>query len=127
MTAKLRAHIEELPEWHKQRRERIKAFDREVTELAIRSPFVELTATYAKFPEVLSFLDDMREDVLAHASDFQPEETRQTVFGVAPSRSLQRYEVNVLVEQPEDGEVPIVYEGNPTYQNLLGRSSTCRS
>ncbi len=121
MTAKLRAHIEELPEWHKQRRERIKAFDREVTELAIRSPFVELTATYAQFPEVLSFLDDMREDVLAHASDFQPEETRQTVFGIAPSRSLQRYQVNVLVEQPKDGEVPIVYEGNPTYQNLLGR------
>jgi lon-related putative ATP-dependent protease len=121
MTEKLRAHIEELPEWHKQRRERIKALNREVTELAIRSPFVQLTAAYTEFPEVLRFLEDMREDVLAHAPDFQPEETRQTVLGAAPSRSMQRYEVNVLVEQPENGGVPIIYEGNPTYQNLLGR------
>ncbi|MDH3418021.1 MAG: AAA family ATPase [Gammaproteobacteria bacterium] len=121
MTEKLRAHIEELPEWHKQRRERIRTLDREVTELAIRGPFVELTAAYRKFPEVLRFLEDMREDVLAHAPDFQPEETRQTLFGADPSRSLQRYQVNVVVEQPEDGGVPIVYESNPTYQNLLGR------
>jgi lon-related putative ATP-dependent protease len=121
MTEKLRAHIEELPEWHKQRRERIKTLNREVTELAIRSPFVQLTAAYTEFPEVLRFLEDMREDVLAHAPDFQPEETRQTVLGAAPSRSMQRYEVNVLVEQPENGGVPIIYEGNPTYQNLLGR------
>ena len=121
MTAKLRAHIEELPEWHKQRRERIRAFDREVTELAIRSPFVELTASYKELPEVLDFLEAMREDVLAHASAFQPEETRQTVLGADPARSLKRYEVNVIVEQPQDGGDPIVYEGNPTYQNLLGR------
>ncbi len=121
MTAKLRAHIEELPEWHKQRRERIKALNREVTELAIRNPFVELTASYTELPDVLRYLEAMREDVLAHAPDFQPEESRPTVLGLDPARSLQRYQVNVLVEQPEEGGVPIVYEGNPTYQNLLGR------
>jgi len=121
MTEKLRAHIEELPEWHKQRRERIKALNRDVTEGAIRGPFDEITRHYRDFPDVLAYIGACREDVLANARDFAPQDPTQSPFGIAPTRSMSRYEVNVLVEQPSDGGLPIVYEANPTYQNLLGR------
>jgi lon-related putative ATP-dependent protease len=34
---------------------------------------------------------------------------------------LTRYEVNVLVDHADNGAAPIVYESNPSVQNLLGR------
>ena len=122
MTEKLRAHIEELPEWHKQRRDRIKALNREVTELAAGNPILELTRRYSEFPEIESFLEAVRNDVLANARDFQPQDERASVLGLTPDRAaLRRYEVNVIVDHSSNGRPRIVYESNPSVQNLLGR------
>jgi lon-related putative ATP-dependent protease len=35
--------------------------------------------------------------------------------------ALRRYQVNVLVDHSESEGAPVIYEDNPTYQNLVGR------
>ena len=35
--------------------------------------------------------------------------------------AFQRYQINVLVDNGGTDRVPVVYENNPTYQNLIGR------
>lgn len=122
MSDKLRHHIEQLPRWHKERREQIKALNREVTDLAARELIDRLRAKYAQFEQVNTYLDEVREDVLEHARDFQPADEREIAMpGLTGKPSLRRYEVNVLAENSTSAGAPIVYESNPSVQNLLGR------
>ncbi len=39
----------------------------------------------------------------------------------AKDPSFTRYQVNILVDNAETKDVPMIYEDNPTYQNLIGR------
>ena len=36
-------------------------------------------------------------------------------------RSQHDYQINLLVDHSDTEKAPIIYEDNPTYQNLLGR------
>ncbi len=121
MTEKLRGHIEELPEWNKQRLERVKALNREVAEHAVSGVFERLQQRYSDLEPVVRHLEQCRDDVLENARTFLPQESGPAVFGMSAGPSPRRYDVNVIVDQSTDGLAPIVYEGNPTYQNLLGR------
>jgi lon-related putative ATP-dependent protease len=122
MSEKLRHHIEELPKWHKERRDRVKSLNREVTEMAEGQLVDQLKAQYAEFPQVVRYLDSVREDVLKNARDFLPqEEAALPMTGMGERPSLSRYEINLLVDHSADPKAPIVYEQNPSVQNLLGR------
>ena len=121
MSAMLREHIELLPRLHKERRDRIKALSRSVTELAAGQPIDQLKHRYADFPELLRYLDAVREDVLENARDFGPSEQPVGPVGIDGRRPLTRYEVNVLVDHSASSGPPVVYENNPTVANVVGR------
>src|SRR5690606_5622884 len=53
VSEKLRQHIEKLPEWQKERRERLKKLNREITESVAGPAIAELEAKYAELPDVL--------------------------------------------------------------------------
>jgi lon-related putative ATP-dependent protease len=121
MSEKLRQHIELLPLWQKERRDRVKALNREVTELAAGRLIAQLQAAYGDFTEVTSFLNEVREDVLANARHFLPgDRPPPPAPAVAAHPVLGRYQVNVVAAH--DGTTaPVVYEQNPSLKNLLGR------
>jgi lon-related putative ATP-dependent protease len=122
LTAKLRQHIEQLPRWHKEHRDRIAALNREVTELAAGQPIDQLAAKYAQFPALAKYLAAVRTDVVQNAISFLPDERGPELpFEAMRKRPLTRYEVNVLVDHSDNGAAPIVYESHPSVQNLLGR------
>jgi lon-related putative ATP-dependent protease len=73
-------------------------------------------------------LSDVQNDVLDRVEIFQqPKEGEQpALFGILrrmePEESpLRRYEVNVLIDRSADKGAPIVYEDNPSHDNLVGR------
>ncbi|HVY64655.1 MAG TPA: ATP-binding protein [Gammaproteobacteria bacterium] len=122
MTEKLRQHIEQLPRWRKEQRERIVALNREVTKLATGQLIEQLKGRYVDLPDVLRYLVSVGEDVLQNARSFLPEDTAPLpTLGMRDRRPLTRYEVNLLVDRSGQKEAPIVYESNPSVQNLLGR------
>jgi lon-related putative ATP-dependent protease len=118
-TERLRHHIEEVPRWHKQQRDRVAALNREVTELATRQSIDQLKASYADCPQVLAYLDAVREDVLQNARSFVSDGA--PAFGGPDKPPLTRYDINLLVSHADAGAAPIVYESHPSVQNLLGR------
>lgn len=128
---KLRQHIESLQGLQKERRERIKALNRQVTERAAGAGIDALKVNYQDFPEVVRYLDRVREDVLENPLDFRPAELpaanapapmRPPGAARAPAAApLRRYEVNVVVDHSEDGRAAIVYEQHPSLGNLVGR------
>jgi lon-related putative ATP-dependent protease len=121
MSELLRKHAQEVPGWQREHRERIKELNREFTDLAVGQLIDQLENEYREFAEVIAYLQAVREDVLANASDFQRgQDERVPTAGPNGSAALNRYAVNLMVDHSEESRAPIVYENNPSVQNLLG-------
>jgi hypothetical protein len=125
LSKKFEQYFENLPSWHKERRQRIKELDNNVTLLAVGSLLAELRERYGDCDGVVDYLDTIQQDVIDHAQDFIHDESQPSVipFGMdvdADSR-FRRYEVNLLVNNESTEGGPVVYESNPSYQNLVGR------
>ncbi len=122
LSERLRRHVEEMPQWHKERRERIRSLQREVTDSVVVQPIEAMKVTYGDETTLARYLDAVREDVLANSQLFQASEERESPFAMSLQMQLRRYQVNVLVDHSTAASVPIVYESNPSVQNMLGRT-----
>ena len=129
MQEELERVFHELPKSRREAQRRLKELNRQVTRRAVKSFIEELKIKYEALPEIVEYLASVQEDVLDHADSFQqPKEGEQaTIFGIPlPSPEgdgspLRRYAVNVLVDHAATAGAPIVYEDNPTHDNLVGR------
>jgi lon-related putative ATP-dependent protease len=123
--------LQQVPGWQREMRKRLNTLNREIAGIAIGGLIGELRETYADFPEVITYLDTVQADVIENASDFLDSESESSdgdastegddLSSEGDSPSLRRYQVNVLVAHNAPGAAPVVYEDNPTYQNLVGR------
>jgi len=96
---------------------------RDVGAAATRQLILELREAFAGLPAVLHYLDQVEEDLIAHAEEFrQLAEGAPTLpFQPAPGAFLDRYRVNVLVDRSGSRGAPLVFEQYPTHGNLVGR------
>jgi len=125
---RLRRVLEQVPDWERENREKLKRLDNEVTVLAVGKMIDELRRMCGALPAVLRHLDALRQDVIDHVDDFRsPSEIASISFagmplpGVSGGRaSLRRYGVNVLVDHGQTQGSPVVYEDHPSYPNVLG-------
>jgi len=119
--------LRQVPGWQRGMRERLNELNREVADLAVGTLIDELRETYAHYPEVIAHLDAVQEDVVANAEQFLPQQepgASQSAWAMqqeSQSHPLRRYSINVLIDHSEMDGAPVIYENNPTYQNLLGR------
>jgi lon-related putative ATP-dependent protease len=127
--------MRQAPNWQREFRDRIRALNREVTEGAVRHPIDDLRHRYQEMTQVLPYLTEVQEDIIENADEIlaaqQPDAEGQqqpAQMQVGLRRTLQgppvlrRYQVNVVVDHRGDAGAPVVYEDNPTYVNLAGRS-----
>lgn len=104
----------------KEVRRRVQELDREVAMLAIGDRFDEVKAEYREQPEVVKHLERMAEDVVSHLAEFRAGSSESEEGGPGEG-APPRYQVNVLVDNQENGGAPVVREHSPTYYNLMGR------
>ena len=119
------------PEMSRQRREhniKIKKLNRKVALFATSSLIKDVKRKYKSLPEVTSHLKGLQEDVLHHLDQFTEGDEDESSNNneshhqqVGKIESLQRYQVNLLVDCGNQKGAPVVYLDNPTYQNLVGR------
>jgi lon-related putative ATP-dependent protease len=84
----------------------------------------ELKSKYIAYSGVLNYLDNVRNDVITNINEFLTETRKESEKEgdlSAPGDHFIRYEVNVLVDNSKCKGAPVVYEPNPTYNNLFGR------
>ncbi len=124
----LRAHLGEIPRWQRERHRRRRELDREVTAATVRVQIGELRTKYADCPGVLEHLQAVESDLVENArSVFHAEPSPIALPGLERAEAqarLGRYDVNVLVDGRGMRGAPVVYEGNPTYRNMLGESES---
>lgn len=125
LSKSLKEHLEQLPLWNKERRDKVKELDRRVAVTAVGSLIEDLKKRYGSFDKVVAYLDAVQSDVLDNIQHFRKHEELPFPLGFMSKPETQtsfgRYEVNVLVCHEDGSGAPIVYEPNPTYQNLVGR------
>ena len=116
--------MNEFPHWRRETQNRIKAASRETLKLAVGHLIEELRPGYADLPAVGEFLDAVLQDIVESGESLREttksdEDSETTSY--TGSIPVQRYLVNLLVENPASGERPVVHEDHPTLQNLVGR------
>lgn len=119
----LRALILQIPIWEKETREKFKDLNSNFAKGAAKPFLKTLQDKYAEVEQIKQHLEVVSKDIVKNIHLFLPIQNSAESFGgksFNPSPELRRYEVNVLVNNKLTG-TPIVYENNPTYNNLLGR------
>lgn len=86
----------------------------------------ELLQKYKDVPEIVSYLNDLRADILENVELFagSAEAMVPQVQPLPPwmkDLPFRRYEVNVVVDNSGVKGAPVVFEKNPTYINVFGR------
>jgi lon-related putative ATP-dependent protease len=110
----------------KDARAQVKALNQEVAGYAVGHLVDELLARYGDYDGVPAHLDHLRSDIIEHADDLRAaeEEAPQLPIALPLPRAespYARYRVNVLLScEPRTG-APVVYESNPTIDNLTGQ------
>jgi lon-related putative ATP-dependent protease len=131
----LQATVRQLPEWDKERREKIRDLNREVSTFAVGHIIDALRERYKDHPAIVSYLQQVSTDITDHVDVFLADHQAQAqggapaMQGMGPasammsnvSATFRRYEVNLLVDNSEVGGAPVIYEDNPTFGNLIGR------
>ncbi len=118
-----------LPAWKRAKREQIREVNEEISRQAVGPVFEELRQRFAGLEEVLAYLELVEKDVRSHATTLV---SREEPRGEDQLKSLtqaqgldkpllRRYRVNLLVDHGRSSGAPVVFEPNPTYQNLIGR------
>jgi lon-related putative ATP-dependent protease len=113
--------LSHMPQWRRERSERIKQFNREIALSAVGHMIDELRSGYARLPQVLSYLNEVQEDMVEHVEDFRKKEEPAGISGITAHPTFHKYVVNALVSNGKKSGAPIVSEENPTYSNLIGR------
>src|SRR5215472_6088929 len=125
---RLQVIMRQAPQWEREGREKTKALNHEVAIFAVGHLIEELRKRYAAMPQVVEHLNAMQQDVIDSVEMFlnPPEASLAAMMGVPPPHLLngsaffRRYQVNLLVDHSASQGSPVIYEDNPTYQNLIG-------
>ena len=119
----LQHHFERMPALRKRHLERLRELNTEVTEQAVGALLIDLKARYSAFGDVVRYLEELQADLIENASEFLESESAGTAHLKKGSRQLfGRYEVNLLVSYSADDTAPVVYETNPSFPNIIGRT-----
>lgn len=128
----LRNGFRQLQELDAKGLEMVTSLNNEIALYAIGHLVEGLTEKYGKYDEILTYIDDVKKDVLENLGTFlgldqqQQQQQQQQLppqFQQWLTRDLafRKYEVNVVVDNAGDGGAPVVFEENPSYQNLFGK------
>ncbi len=131
--------VREVRELERQTRERLQEHERKTVLFAVSHHIDRLREKYAAIEAVTRHLDGVREDVVANAQqlvaahraqaassessgdeDGQPNPLAM-LMGARPWAFLERYTVNLIVDNSQTEGAPVIVEPDPTYQNLVGR------
>jgi lon-related putative ATP-dependent protease len=124
LTEKLNDVLRQVRDSEKATKDALAKADRDLGMSCLGHLLDPLREKYADFPKVLTYLETIQEDILLNLEDFKPQTTQPQIPGIKLPRqepTFERYEVNVLVDNKETEGAPVVFESNPTYNNLFGR------
>ncbi len=126
---RLQKVLQQFPRWQREARETLRHLNLEVSKFAVGPLFDDLRETFVGIQGIQVYLDAVQQDVVNNAQrliadpDSHASGALESLIGDQDAERpfLRRYRVNVVVNHGGTQGAPVVYEDNPTYQNLVGR------
>lgn len=119
----LKKIISDLPLLQREHYQRTKALNREFTQHTVEQLIAWIENNYREQPKIIEYLDDVKKNAIENMEDFLPStespETKNLTTLVA---TFREYSINVIVDNTDTVGAPVIFESNPTYQNILGRT-----
>jgi predicted ATP-dependent protease len=103
--------------------QKMKEIELKAGQFAIERPFADLFKTYAEYPEIISFLTEMRDYTLTKLDMFmQTAQSPQLPISPAlQAESFTAYKINVFVDNSSLSGPPVIFEPNPNWFNMFGK------
>ncbi len=118
----LQAVIREMPLLQREYHQRIKALNEEITQNTVEQLIAWIEKNYMQYDDVMSYLTAVKRSAIENAAEFlPPSESGEFEYSASRVRQFHEYSINVIVDNRETKKVPVIFEDNPTYQNLIGR------
>ena len=123
---KLQDTLGKVPVWEQEGKEQLDSLDKDIVTQLVDSAMEDLFREYDTFEQVKNYLSEVKEDIINHLDEFYEEDVHSRDNGekrkhISKTASFHRYLVNVLVDNSQSDDMPIYFEDNPTYSNLIGR------
>jgi lon-related putative ATP-dependent protease len=122
--------MQQLPTLHREMQNRLKELNERVVEFTITPLMDELKGKYIDLETIARHLEAVQKDIVKNFEAFTQEEDGEgrqligAIMGIAsPERkaAMNRYEVNVVIDNSEVQGAPVIFLDQPRYQNLVGR------
>lgn len=115
----LTEHLEQVPILNKALNQKIKEVFQYFTNLQVGVLIEEIAKKYQEQPLIVDYLDRVKLAILDNPNDFRAKKEKE---GEEPAaHKLNRYLINVLVDNSNQAGAPIIYEDNPNFANLVGK------
>ena len=117
----LKETMSKVPEWQHRLQNRLRELDRETMTLTVTQFLADLESRYEQYPAVIAYLEQTKADIIENVDQFRRVDMSGEQTVSADDEAFHRYSINILVDNADTQGTPIVFENNPTYQNLIGR------
>jgi lon-related putative ATP-dependent protease len=122
--------LHQLPNWRREVQRRLRDLKRTVTRTTVESLLDELRKRYAGLDNLQKYFDAVEADVVENVEEFRHAKDGEdgSFLGIPLLQWggmrpwFRRYQVNVLNDGSTAAGAPVIYENNPTYHNLIGRT-----
>lgn len=121
--------LQQVPVWQREAKEEIKALNKEMANFAIGGLINELIEKYKEHEEVVEHIKQIQDQVVENADEFLPsngQEPTSFIQALGQQRDggaslMDKFKVNVVIDNKDLEGAPVIFENNPTYPNLIGR------
>jgi lon-related putative ATP-dependent protease len=121
--------LQQVPIWQREAKEKIKALNKEMADFAIGGLINELLEKYQNHQELVHHINKIKERIVENANAFMPDDGQEPTSFIEmmsqgrnnQSSFMDKFKVNVIINNKDCEGAPVVYENNPTYPNLIGR------
>lgn len=118
--------LKKLREFERNIEQEIEKLENKIILSSIAPFFQELLKKYSVYSVVVEHLENIKKDLLKNAKEFKDKEhsSGMELYFLKENHTkniLQKYRVNVLIDNGKTQGAPVINEVNPTYYNLLGR------
>ena len=122
----LREALRDMTELEEERETAVVQLQEKIAKDTVEHRIGRLLENYAGNHGLLKYLDDVRNDIAEHVQAFVGMDGVQTdEEGATPQQVqkalMQRYKVNLLVDNSNQKGAPLVIDSNPSYYNVFGR------
>jgi lon-related putative ATP-dependent protease len=119
---KLQAIVRDMPLVQREHHQRIKALNQEITQHTVEQLIAWMENRYHDHPDIMDYLQAVKLNAIKDVDAFLPSEHTRDIDNIAARvAQFHAYSINVLVDNTNTESAPIIFEDNPTYQNLIGR------